>query len=109
MLHDYGPKNLSTHDRYENNDAYSEGCMNAFREGTNAVPGGRPSEPDVYPPVPIDTNQNIMSEAASAMSDVVASDASTAAQELDNAASAITEHARNTPDRYVAADRFDNK
>jgi len=83
--------------------------MNAFREGTNAVPGGRPSEPDVYPSAPVDTDQNVMSEAASAMSDVVANSPSTAAQELDNAPSTVTEYARNTPDRYVAADRFDNK
>jgi len=88
-----------------------EGYMNAFREGMNNVPGGRPSERDVYPPVPVDTNQNmtIMSEAASAMSNVVANGPSTAASELNNAAPAITEHAKNIPDRYVAAERFDNK
>ncbi|WP_324665219.1 ABC transporter substrate-binding protein [Haloarcula sediminis] len=88
-----------------------EGYMTAFREGMDNVPGGRPSEPDVYPPVPVDTNQNmnIMSEAASAMSNVVANGPSTAAAELNNVAPTITEHAKNIPDRYVAADRFDNK
>lgn len=88
-----------------------EGYMEAFRKGMENVPGGRASEPDVYPPVPVDTNQNmnIMSEAASAMSNVVANGPETAEAELNSAASDITEHAKNIPDRYVAADRFDNK
>jgi SpoVK/Ycf46/Vps4 family AAA+-type ATPase len=58
---------------------------------------------------PPGTGTTLIAEAASDMSDVVANSPSTAAQELDNAPSTVTEYARNTPDRYVAADRFDNK
>jgi len=87
-----------------------EGYMNAFRKGMDAVPGGDPSSPNEYPPVPVDTpqNMNIMSRAAQAMSNVVSNGPDTAADELNSAAPDITEYAKRIPDRYVAADRFAN-
>jgi ABC-type glycerol-3-phosphate transport system substrate-binding protein len=89
-----------------------EGYLTAFEEGMAAVPGGDPSNPNEYPPVPVDTNQNmnIMSEAAQAMSSVVAgqSDAQSA---LDDAAARIEDegYLQNIPERYVADDRFLNR
>jgi len=72
-----------------------DGYEQSFRDGMDAVPTDPPA-------VPVDTPQNmdIMSEAAKAMSSVVAgqTDAQSA---LDNAAPAITEHAQQIPDRYV--------
>jgi len=79
-----------------------EGYMEAFREGMDNVPSPA-DDPPRAPPVPVDTpqNMNIMSEAAQAMSSVVRGeqDAQTA---LDNAAPAITEHAQQIPDEYLA-------
>lgn len=85
-----------------------EGYLDTFEAGMSYVPGGDPSTPDEYPPVPVDTpqNMNIMGEAAEAMSNVVADGPENAQAELDAVAPAITEYAKQIPDRYVAADRF---
>jgi len=89
-----------------------EGYHETFQTGMSNVPGGDPSNPDEYPPVPVDTNQNmnIMSEAAQAMSSVV-SGQDDAQSALDSAASRIESegYVQNIPDRYVAADRFLNR
>jgi multiple sugar transport system substrate-binding protein len=89
-----------------------EGYLNAFEQGMAAVPGGDPNNPSEYPPVPVDTNQNmnIMSEAAQAMSSVVSGE-SDAQSALDDAASRIEDegYLQNIPERYVADDRFLNR
>jgi multiple sugar transport system substrate-binding protein len=97
-----------------------EGYLNAFEKGMNAVPGGDPNKPDEYPPVPVETpqNMNIMSEAAKAMSDVVSGE-DNAQSALDAAAKRIEGTADdrsgesylsedNIPARYIASDRFDS-
>ena len=89
-----------------------EGYLDTFETGMSNVPGGDPSNPGEYPPVPVDTNQNmnIMSEAAQAMSRVVAGqlDAQTA---LDDAAETIEDegYVTSIPEHYVADDRFLNR
>jgi len=85
-----------------------EGYLETFRQGMNAVPGGNPDRPDEYPPVPVDTpqNMNIMSEVAQAMSSVIANGPENAESELNAIAPQVTEYAKRIPDRYVAADRF---
>jgi multiple sugar transport system substrate-binding protein len=89
-----------------------EGYLETFEQGMAAVPGGDPSTPDEYPPVPVDTNQNmnIMSEAAQAMSSVVSGQRE-AQSALDDAADRITDegYLENIPARYVADDRFLNR
>ena len=88
-----------------------EGYIEAFNQGMAAVPGGDPSNPGSYPPVPVDTPQNmdIMSEAAQAMSSVVGGN-QTAQTALDEAASTIESEGylseSSIPQRYVADDRF---
>lgn len=88
-----------------------EGYINAFEKGMSAVPGGKPDQPGEYPPVPVDTpqNMNIMSEAAKAMSSVVSGQRSAQAA-LDDAASIIDDQdylsEESIPARYVADDRF---
>ncbi|MDS0259876.1 extracellular solute-binding protein [Haloarcula sp. S1CR25-12] len=88
-----------------------EGYINAFEQGMNNVPGGNPDSPGEYPPVPVDTpqNMNIMSEAAQAMSSVV-SGQRTAKKALDDAATKIEDDGYLTesaiPSRYIANDRF---
>jgi multiple sugar transport system substrate-binding protein len=76
-----------------------EGYENAFREGMANVPVNPP-------PVPVDTpeNMDIMSEAASAMSSVVAGQ-QTAAEALNGVAPAVTGHAEEIPDRYIGFER----
>jgi len=129
MLHNYGPENPSTYDWYSNNTraGYArfnyvkdqveqgnvppvpgEGYLNAFEKGMSYVPGGDPSKPEEYPPVPVDTpqNMNIMGEAAQAMSNVISNGPDTAQAELDRVAPAITDYAKQIPDYYVASDRF---
>lgn len=71
------------------------GYENAFRKGMAGVPVNPP-------PVPVDTtqNMNIMSEAAQAMSSVVAGDR-TAEKALNDVAPAITDYAQRIPDRYL--------
>jgi hypothetical protein len=77
----------------------------------SAVPGGNPDSPGEYPPVPVDTpqNMNIMGEAAKAMSSVV-SGQRTAQVALDDAASIIDDKGylseERIPARYIADDRF---
>lgn len=85
-----------------------EGYLDAFETGMSYVPGGDPSNPGEYPPVPVDTpqNMNIMSEAAQAMSNVVSNGPENAQAELDAVAPAVTEFAQQIPDYYVADDRF---
>jgi multiple sugar transport system substrate-binding protein len=89
-----------------------EGYLETFQQGMAAVPGGDPDNPGEYPPVPVDTNQNmnIMSEAAQAMSRVV-SGQNDAQSALDNAATRIDDagYVTNIPDYYVADDRFLNR
>jgi len=87
-----------------------EGYLDTFEKGMSYVPGGDPSKPEEYPPVPVDTpqNMNIMSEAAGAMSNVVANgtDNNRAQEELDRVAPAITEYAKQIPDYYIDRNRF---
>ena len=93
-----------------------EGYMEAFKKGMENVPGGNPDKPDEYPPVPVDTpqNMNIMSEAAQAMSNVVSGskDAETALNDAKDRIEGVGVDSENyvtqIPDRYVASDRFDN-
>ncbi|WP_276249676.1 ABC transporter substrate-binding protein [Haloarcula rara] len=88
-----------------------EGYIEAFNQGMDAVPGGKPDKPQEYPPVPVDTpqNMNIMRRAAGAMSSVV-SGQQTAQAALDDAASTIDDEGflseESIPQRYVADDRF---
>jgi len=88
-----------------------EGYIEAFNQGMDAVPGGKPGSPDEYPPVPVDTpqNMNIMRRAAGAMSSVV-SGQRTAQAALDEAATTIENEEllseSSIPERYVADDRF---
>jgi multiple sugar transport system substrate-binding protein len=88
-----------------------EGYIDAFEKGMAGVPGGKPDRPGEYPPVPVDTpqNMNIMRRAAQAMSNVV-SGLGTAQAELDAAAADIEDEGylseENIPARYIADDRF---
>ena len=88
-----------------------EGYIEAFNEGMAGVPGGKPGSPNEYPPVPVDTpqNMNIMRRAAGAMSSVVSGER-TAQAALDEAATTIENEGllseSSIPERYVADDRF---
>ncbi|QSG10257.1 ABC transporter substrate-binding protein [Halapricum desulfuricans] len=73
-----------------------EGYEQTFIDGMKLVPTSPP-------PVPVDTpqNMNIMDEAATAMSRVVANGPDTARDELDAIASSVGEYAKRIPDRYI--------
>ena len=88
-----------------------EGYIDATRQALANVPGGDPDNPDEYPPVPMDTPQNmhIMREAAGELSSVVSGER-TAQAALGDAALAIEDRGslsrESIPERYVTGDRF---